>query len=116
METLITFTPAQLIAGIATICGTITAVAAVIAVIIKIINRAKAPGREQDERIGALEEDVKTLKTWATNDKKAIGEIEEGNRVTQTAILALLSHAIDGNNTEELRKAKTSLNDYLIRK
>ena len=49
MDTLITFTPAQLIAGIATICGTITAVAAVIAVIIKIINRAKAPGREQDE-------------------------------------------------------------------
>lgn len=116
MDALITFTPAQLIAGIATICGLITAVAAVIALIFKVVNKAKAPGREQDDRLDALEADVKTLKQWAANDKKAIGDIEEGNRVTQQALLALLSHAIDGNNTEELRKAKTSLNDYLIRK
>ena len=116
MNTLISFTPAQLIAGIAAICGTITALAAVVALIAKLINKAKAPERAQDDRIRALEIDVEQLKKWAANDKAAIKDIEEGNRVTQTALLALLSHAIDGNNTDELRKAKNSLNEYLIRK
>lgn len=116
METIITFTPAQLIGGVIAICGAVTAVAAVITIFVKIVNKAKEPKQHQDERIDALEADVSTLKQWAANDKKAISEIEEGTRVTQTAILALLSHAIDGNNTEELRKAKASLNDYLIKK
>lgn len=116
MDTIITFTPAQLIAGVCAISGTITAVAAVIAIVVKLVNKAKAPGQAQDERIHALETDVDQLKKWAGNDKKAIADIEEGNRVTQKALLALLSHAIDGNNTEELRTAKTDLNDYLIKK
>lgn len=116
METIISFTPAQLIAGIAAICGTITAVAAVIALIARLINKAKAPGKEQDARIHALEADVEMLKKWAGNDKKSIEDIEEGTQVTQKALLALLSHAIEGNNTEELKRAKNDLNDYLIRK
>ena len=116
MNTLISFTPAQLIAGIAAICGTITAVAAVIALIARLISKAKAPAREQDDRIHALEIDVEQLKLWAANDKEAIRDIEAGNRVTQTALLALLSHAIEGNNTDELKQAKQSLNEYLIGK
>lgn len=116
MDTLITFTPAQLIGGVAAICGLITGVAAVIALIMKIVHKAKEPGREQDDRIHALEIDVEQLKKWAGNDKKAIADIEEGNRVTQTALLALLSHAIDGNNTQELKDAKKELNSYLVRK
>ena len=39
---------------------------------------------------------------------------EEGNKYTQKALLALLAHAIDGNNVEQLRKAEDDLKNYLI--
>ena len=48
------------------------------------------------------------------NDKKHFELLDEGNRVLQQAILALLTHALDGNNTEPLKAAKTSLEQYLI--
>ena len=47
-------------------------------------------------------------------DKTKIETIEEGNKVTQKALLALLEHSIDGNNTDGLKKAKESLSQYLI--
>lgn len=49
-------------------------------------------------------------------DKTRLDSIEDGNRVTQRALLALLEHSIDGNNTEALNKAKNELNDYLIKR
>ena len=49
-------------------------------------------------------------------DKQKIEVIEEGNRVTQQALLALLKHSIDGNNTDELVKAEKALSNYLIHK
>ena len=49
-------------------------------------------------------------------DKQKIESIEEGNKVTQQAILALLNHAIDGNNEEEMIDARKGLNKYLIGK
>lgn len=47
-------------------------------------------------------------------DKQRLDSIEEGNKVTQKALLALLSHAIDGNNVDEMKEAKISLQKYLI--
>ena len=43
-----------------------------------------------------------------------IESIEEGNKVTQKALLALLAHALDGNNTAQLQDAKEGLQQYLI--
>ena len=45
-----------------------------------------------------------------------IERIEEGNKITQQALLALLNHAIDGNDIAEVKKASKDLTDYLIRR
>jgi len=51
-----------------------------------------------------------------SNDNTRLDEIEQGNRVTVKALLALLKHAIDGNEIKGLKDATTELNDYLINK
>lgn len=48
------------------------------------------------------------------SDKNRLDEIENGNRVTQMAILALLDHGIDGNNLEQMKQAKEDLQRHLV--
>ena len=47
-------------------------------------------------------------------DLERITEIEKSNRLTQKAILALLSHAIDGNNIEQMKDVEKELNVYIF--
>lgn len=116
METVISFTPAQLAAAFLWICGAITAAGGAIAVLIKWRDSRAAPDQEQNARLTALEGRMETVEKYLTNDDTRIKEMERGNRVTQKAILALLKHAIDGNEIDGLRQATSELNEYLINK
>lgn len=71
------------------------------------VKEAKEPTQDLEKRVAELER--KILESY----DKRIEDIEKGNKVTQRAILALLEHAIDGNNKNQLIKAKDNLNDYL---
>lgn len=74
---------------------------------------------------------IKTLKDWRKpgvseaewrrdvdgkldSDNRRIKSLEDGNRVVCKALLALLSHEINGNSIDKLRNALLDLNDYLI--
>ena len=112
----ITFTPQQVFELILWVCGAIVSVSAAITVIIKVVQKAKAPEKTQNERIDKLESEVKSLKQYLDNDNKRLKALEEGNIVTQQALLALLSHALNGNDIDSLKEAKTKLENYLIEK
>lgn len=114
MDTVISFTPAQLFAGILAVCAGISCIAAAIGWVVKGIQAAKAPAKKVDDRLKALEKITADHETYFANDKKRLETIEEGNRVTQKAILALLSHGIDGNDVDAMRAAKNELQEYLI--
>lgn len=114
MNTVITFTPAQLFAGILAVCAGISCIAAAIGWVVKGIQAAKAPAKKFDERLTAIEKTLGDHESFFANDKKRLEAIEEGNRVTQKAILALLSHGIDGNDVDAMRSAKNELQEYLI--
>ena len=47
-------------------------------------------------------------------DNTRIASLEEGNKVICKALMALLSHEINGNSSDKLQKALSDLNDYLI--
>jgi len=49
-------------------------------------------------------------------NKERISSLETGNRVICKALLAIMSHEINGNSTDKLQKAMSDLNDYLIDK
>ena len=63
-----------------------------------------------------LEDRLKKHEEYFNNDNKRLLAIEEGNRVTQKALLALMSHAINGNDTDKLKEAENALREYLINK
>lgn len=108
--------PAVLSETYITICTIITCTAAVASIIASVTKAAKGPNVRQDERIAALETDVKQIKQRIDNDNKRIKSIEAGNRITQQALLALMSHAINGNDIDKLEKARDDLQQYLIEK
>ena len=99
-----------------TACTLITITASVISIIVNLIGKAKAPVTAQDERIAKLEARMDGAESHLNNDNKRLIQIEEGNRVTQQALLAIMRHDIDGNNMEQLREAESSLQEYLINK
>ncbi len=124
MNTPILFTPQDIINGVLAVCAAISVIAGAAAVIVKVITKAKSPNKAQDEKIAALEDEVEKIKEEMrenkknldrrfNTDKSRLDSIDEANAVTQTAILALLSHAINGNDKEALQRAKADLENYL---
>ena len=123
MDNMITFTPAQLIALILAICGAIVTISAAIGVIVKAIDKARAPEKEQNERLDAHEkrlnahdEIIEKFKEYFDNDDRRFKEIEKSNKITQSALLALLKHSINGEDIKSLKDAEKSLEAYLIEK
>lgn len=82
------------------------------------IKQSKEPTKALETRIENLEtltrQRFSTYDDHFDNDLRRIKSIEEGNKVMQKAMLALLKHAIDGNETEALQKASNDLQNYLI--
>lgn len=123
MDNTITFTPAELVAIILGICSSIVTISAAIGVIIKVIEKAKAPEKKQDERLDKIDRRlddhdkiIEQFKEYFTNDDNRFKAIEKSNKVTQTALLALLKHSLNGNDMESLKEAEKSLEEYLIQK
>lgn len=106
--------PAEFLALISTVCALIISISAAFRIVVDAIKKLRAPEQTQDSRLKLIEERLDLFETYFLNDKKRIDAIENGNRVTQQAILALLSHAINGDNQEQLEKARNNLNEYLI--
>ena len=75
--------------------------------VIKTIKDWRKPGmneaewrRDVDEKLG--------------RDNDRIKSLEDGNKAICKALMALLSHEINGNSNDKLQKALSDLNDYLI--
>ena len=120
-------TPAEVWQLILVICGAIITVSGAIGVIINLANKAKEPNKMQDQRIAALEEKVSDITDRLEkgdrhfdSDQERMDALErsmkETNRVIIESLQALTAHAIDGNNSQELKEAKKRLDDYLIKK
>lgn len=74
------------------------------------------PNTTQNERIDALESDVRNIKIRIEKGNKHFAQIDDGSKVMQKALLALIDHAIDNNHVEKLVEAKDDLQAYLIDK
>lgn len=123
MDNTISFTPAQLISIILGICAAIVTISAAIGVIIKVIDKARAPETEQnnrldniDRRLDDIDKTIATFREYFTNDDNRFKAIERSNKITQTALLALLKHSLNGNDINALKEAEKSLEEYLIDK
>jgi hypothetical protein len=123
MDNVISFTPTQLIALILGISGAIVTISAAIGVITKAFEKIKEPETAQNKRLELIEIKLEThdkvlekYQEFFTNDDNRFKSIERSNKVTQNALLALLKHALNGNDIDALKDAEKSLEAYLIEK
>lgn len=107
-------TPAVIWSAVLAVCSAVVLLSNAAEKIVKAVKAAKAPNVHQNERLDALEEWQKNVDRKLRRDDERLGTIEEGNRATQRALLALLAHGIDGNNIEQMQNAKEKLEIYLI--
>lgn len=104
-------------------CSALITIAAAVSIIVSAVKKLKEPENVQNKKISDMEDKMKHFEDrlkkheeYFNNDNKRLLAIEEGNRVTQKALLALMSHAINGNDVDKLKEAENSLREYLINK
>ena len=86
------------------------------AIFVALYRWAKKPDINRDEKLKGHDD-------MLDNDNKRINELEKKAQETEEALqiimksmLALMSHSIDGNHTDELKKARDDMQEYLIRR
>jgi len=92
---------------------TIAAFVTMIYTLSKFMNK---PNITQNERIDALEEWKRKIDNRLDIHSEHFEAIDQSNKITQKALLALMSHSLDGNSVTELKEAKAELERYLINK
>lgn len=114
LDTQITISLGQIVTGLLAVCAGITAVAAAWAVLLKAWRAYKAPETSQNARLAALEAAVGKHAEYLDADNKRIKRVEGGQRREMRALLALVRHALDGNDIEALKKSDEELHDFLL--
>jgi septal ring factor EnvC (AmiA/AmiB activator) len=120
-----TITAYELCKIILAACGAVVTISGAVIAITNFVTKLKAPNKKQDDRISALEREVKDINDRLKDgtkhfekDDARLGEIEKNmsatNKIIIESLQALTSHAIDGNNIQELKDAKKNLDEYLI--
>ena len=82
--------------------------------IAKAVKAAKAPEQRQDDEISEIKTRLSKLETKLSKDEDQLKDTKECNRVLTEGMLALLEHGINGNNIDQMRKAKKGVESYLI--
>lgn len=93
--------------------GAINTIGNAIEKIAKAKKAVEAPNREQDERLNKLEERMGKVERMLSNDKGQLEKINNGLEASFQVQLALLDHALNGNNIEQMQTARTGLIAYL---
>lgn len=77
--------------------------------VIKVIREWSSPAMSEAEWRRGVD-------TSLEDSKERIDTLEAGNRVICKALIAIMSHEINGNSIDKLQKAMSDLNEYLIDK
>ena len=119
METVITFTPTELLGFIATLGGVVSAIGLMASYAIKAHKRLKAPMEELKRRIVELEKrdeekdgKIAELEKQLRDGDKRFDRVEASTVVILETLRALLEHSLGGSDAE-LINAKSNLDTYL---
>lgn len=106
------------------ICGGLITVMTLWNLIEARVSKTKEPTNNLEERVNMLERkvefEIKTsfdrYDTMFGRDKARLDSNEEGIKVILKGLLAMMKHEIDGNHTEELKKASDDLQEYMLKR
>ena len=98
------------------ICGGIVTI---LSAIEKIANAGRVinePNKEQDRRIASLEGRCDAFDRYLASDKQRLNDLEASFSVLMKVQIALLGHAINGNDTDKLKEVQAETVDYLSKR
>lgn len=107
-------TPGEIMTAVLAIASAIVLLSNAGEKIAKIVKTARAPNEALCKRVDDVEAHLRDVDNYLQIDKRRLDTLDEGNRATQRALLALLDHGIDGNNIEQMQNAKEALQQHLI--
>lgn len=70
--------------------------------------------KRRNQPVSTLETTVAEHGERLDRDHKRLNELEESNRIIMRALMALMSHEINGNSDEKLRASYEEIQKYLI--
>lgn len=76
--------------------------------------RKNQPVDDLNTKVAENATKIKAHDQMLENDKKQLDEMGEQQRIMMRALMAILSHEINGNSTENLKKSLAEINDFLI--
>lgn len=79
-------------------------------------NKFKEPTSAIETRVSLIEQKMNDYEIRFKRDKERLDDIEEINKLTLRATLALLNHSLTGNNEDEMNGVKKDLEKFLINK
>lgn len=76
-------------------------------------NKFREPTNSLDTRVSLIEQKMREYDERFSRDLERLDKIEESNKKIQRGVLALLNHALTGNNEEEMQAAQKDLNNFV---
>ena len=119
METVITFTPSELVGFLGTIAGVVSAIGLLVTYAIKVTKRMKAPMEELKRKIAVLEEKdeekdkkIEELERRLGDGDERFEKVEGSMIIMIETLRALLEHSLGGDDSA-LKTAKSNLDTFL---
>ena len=126
MNETITISTSSIITVVLAVFGAIATIGKGVEWIGKLITALRKPEATQNDRLDGMDTRIKKLEDrmdadrilymqYFERDKDKLDDVQEGMAVIIRAMLATISHAINGNDTDALRREQGSLQDYLTK-
>lgn len=106
----------EILTTVLAVFGGITCIGGGVVYLARFFGWIKKPNEKQDKLLKDHEELLKKHAELLEKDNKRLLDLEEQDRLVLQSLFALLSHGIDGNDVEAMRKCKDNIQQYLILK
>lgn len=80
------------------------------------VKNAREEKKRRSQPVNTLEDTVKDHDEKLKRDHERLNELEDSNRVIMRALMALLSHEINGNSDDKLKASLDEIQKFLIEK
>lgn len=111
-------TPGELLVlafgGILALATIVSVIGGAIEKILAIATKAKAPEAQQNREIEEIKIRLSKVEGSLNTDEVQIKDSMRGMEALTEGMLALLDHALNGNNIDQMREAKKGIEAYLI--
>lgn len=94
-------------------CGGIITISGAVSVLVNWLSKLKSPERRQDDAIKGLECRVEKLEKSQADAENRMKKIEELLNALVGGQFALINHAINGNNVDQLKEAQNEMQKFI---